>query len=834
MYATNSNQYYYNDVNMYSNNDMFVDTCCTNEPEVNFDEYSSMVLAYLGTDAYNELVANHARTQNQQIIEELQDAADYYATYITPRDLYEDYYAINKDVLQNPQQGYTDGGFEFNPTTGYQAQSETQVNFTPANPDKTPCPLYDFASNSSFTHVTDGQVIFDNSTTHSQGLDNQQEEVISDTELSMNLALPTELSVGKDGNMSEIEQDTSTTETEETVETTTVNSVIANPELPNLTHEEAQHSINIAVASTMLLFHLQNNGISNDRLNYHRKLIEQILDGDLHTAAYFSQWLQEFDRQAQGLTNNPEAIKRCFHTTLMQQILEQNDLNHKQYLPFDPILDNPLEFLKEVEKACYAANYGIALLEEVLNSLKTNKQREAVRKISTIATKLTDFNYASESFLNEIASICNDTQTVLTKSVSNSLSLGGLKARLLTSKMQEAQERPFTFGLPAFDKVLSNGWRAGELMVIGAAPGIGKTALALNLVMSRAIELRKSGKDKKILFFSLELTDLHVMDRLLKIQLNQLALESGKSKEDWNNFIQVVNARGNSELALCERLSEQLENNSSIYIVSNLKTIEEISHFVASTKARGVDVDFIVLDYLQNCRSSNPRYEVDKLGLINHVSHSLTEIAKRNNTRVCALGLLRDGKFDNKNPPTGADLKESRQIEADADIIITLTKEIGGSFGNLQDCLTCIQHNVDNGQVYANALEYMLRYSESNTGYAYTIPSILPRLDVMHVYIAKYRNGNACASSRIGFIGSLLSVCELAANASMYQHKAQPVSSYTKNSKNANQKKNLQNKTNSNPTQQRQDQGQGDNESLAPNCARCKNIEEVKRWWKNE
>ena len=76
-------------------------------------------------------------------------------------------------------------------------------------------------------------------------------------------------------------------------------------------------------------------------------------------------------------------------------------------------------------------------------------------------------------------------------------------------------------GFPTLDKI-TMGWQEGNLIVIGARPGHGKTAIALNMARSAAVD-----HNIPTAFFTLEMTSLELADRIIG---TETGLSSDKRK----------------------------------------------------------------------------------------------------------------------------------------------------------------------------------------------------------------------------------------------------------------------------------------------------------------
>jgi len=209
----------------------------------------------------------------------------------------------------------------------------------------------------------------------------------------------------------------------------------------------------------------------------------------------------------------------------------------------------------------------------------------------------------------------------------------------------------------------TTGFHPGDLIVVGARPGMGKTAFALNVITNAAIE----GK-VPIAIFSLEMTKEQIVLRMLcsEGEVDSKAVRSGyHTKEDYRK---LVNAAG--------RLAD-----APIYIDDAFNTILDIRAKSRRLKAEH-GLGLIVIDYLQLMSGTNSFAAREQV--ISEISRSLKALAKDLSVPVIVISQLNrscETRGENKRPII-ADLRESGAIEQDADAILFLYR---GEYYNAKD-----------------------------------------------------------------------------------------------------------------------------------------------------
>lgn len=199
---------------------------------------------------------------------------------------------------------------------------------------------------------------------------------------------------------------------------------------------------------------------------------------------------------------------------------------------------------------------------------------------------------------------------------------------------------------------MTGGFRPGQLIVPAARPGMGKTALMVQwgLHMSQTVP---------VMIFSLEMTSQEIMERALSCEtpVSLKRMRDGfLEKADWPRIT-----------AAAGRLAK-----AGIYIddTPGLGIFEFRSRARRAVVKYGAQVLFV--DYLQLMKSPSRRADMSRQIEISEVSMALKATAKELKVPVIACAQLNRDAEDRKGPPRLADIRESGQIEQDADMVMFL------------------------------------------------------------------------------------------------------------------------------------------------------------------
>lgn len=206
-------------------------------------------------------------------------------------------------------------------------------------------------------------------------------------------------------------------------------------------------------------------------------------------------------------------------------------------------------------------------------------------------------------------------------------------------------------GFADIDDTLA-GMQDSNLLILAGRPGVGKTALALNIAQYVAV------KEKfPVGFFSLEMSQEELVDRMLVAQadIDAWRLKTGKLSED--DFTKLSNAMG----VLAE---------APLFIDDT----PAISVLEMRTKARRLRAEkglrFLVIDYLQLATSRRLENRVQE---VSEISQGMKNLARELKIPVLAVSQLsRAVEQRGSKQPQLADLRESGAIEQDADVVMFL------------------------------------------------------------------------------------------------------------------------------------------------------------------
>ncbi|WP_369021539.1 replicative DNA helicase [Mycoplasmopsis synoviae] len=215
------------------------------------------------------------------------------------------------------------------------------------------------------------------------------------------------------------------------------------------------------------------------------------------------------------------------------------------------------------------------------------------------------------------------------------------------------------------------GFRPGQLVILAARPGIGKTALALNMAAHIARNVQDKDKNNKVLFISLEMQKKELAKRVMSFTLNVdlkylTNPKNIKKPREWKVPELVWSNNRNNEF---KKLNENL-----LYDDDVTGNLNDIIWKIKNFKKDNEDLAFVVVDYLQLVSvtdiSGNRQNEVSA------ISRSLKQLAIELNIPILALSQLsRNVESRENRRPQLHDLRESGSIEQDADIVIFLSRK---------------------------------------------------------------------------------------------------------------------------------------------------------------
>jgi replicative DNA helicase len=233
---------------------------------------------------------------------------------------------------------------------------------------------------------------------------------------------------------------------------------------------------------------------------------------------------------------------------------------------------------------------------------------------------------------------------------------------------------------------MTGGWRKGELIVVGARPSMGKSAFAL------ALSRRAAGSGNKMLFISVEMSMDMTTQRLL-------ALETGI------DLRRISNAALTSDEIYRLRCGRADLYDLPLYIsAKNPMTVNDVRSVAVRMNAKH-GLDMVVIDYLQMIETKG----VNRVNEIGAISRALKGMARELNIPVMVLSSL-NRKSDTRDDkrPVMSDLRESGDIESDADIALFLYRPsyyMSGDPPPIDEVEIIIRKN-RNGPIGTASLEY--------------------------------------------------------------------------------------------------------------------------------
>ena len=252
-------------------------------------------------------------------------------------------------------------------------------------------------------------------------------------------------------------------------------------------------------------------------------------------------------------------------------------------------------------------------------------------------------------------------------------------------------------GLADLDRAIS-GLNKSDLILLAARPGMGKTSMALNLLLHAG---KYSGKS--VVFFSLEMSREQLAMRLISTEsfVDNKKLVTGKlNEDDWTKVAAAAAALNQTRILI--------DDDPSLSVAD------------MNAKCRRVeDLGLVVIDYLQLMQSAGGRsYSGEnRQQVVSDISRALKIMAKELNVPVlCLSQLSRANESRSDKRPMLSDLRESGAIEQDADIVLFLYRD--GYYNkdsenpNLAECIIAKNRHGETGTVQLQWMPEFTTFSD--------------------------------------------------------------------------------------------------------------------------
>lgn len=348
-----------------------------------------------------------------------------------------------------------------------------------------------------------------------------------------------------------------------------------------------------------------------------------------------------------------DVIKELYNTNVAVDITTVTDrLKSKKLLKQIGDVDYLLEIVNSVPTASNV-DYYINIVNE----------KAILRNLISTATSIVSEAYMGDATINEtlddaerkILGVVKNRKSGEFKPIQEALTNAQLNLEKLSESGGEITGIPS--GFYDLDKV-TTGFHENELIILAARPGMGKTAIVLNIIVNVALATKKN-----VAVFNLEMNAEQLAMRMISSagQIDGYKIRTGKLEHsDWKR----VN----------EAISQLAETNIKIDDTPGI-TIGEIRAKCRRLAATEKGLSLIVIDYLQLV-STTSKYAGNRQQEVAEISRALKTLALELKVPIIACAQLSravEGREDKR--PLMSDLRESGSIEQDADIVAFLYRD---------------------------------------------------------------------------------------------------------------------------------------------------------------
>lgn len=284
--------------------------------------------------------------------------------------------------------------------------------------------------------------------------------------------------------------------------------------------------------------------------------------------------------------------------------------------------------------------------------------KSILRQLIEACDKITDTAYSEQ---DEVKHVLDDAEQRIFDIASGNEQKGFSHIRdviklthnhlsLLASNSEEVKGTPT--GYSDIDNALV-GMGKGDLVLIGARPGMGKTSFALNIASNVA---KITGRT--VCIFSLEMSKEELVARMLSGEglIDSHSIRSGQlTSDEWKNLAHAADS-----LSQCEILIDDTTGITVTGMKAKLRRVKNLG--------------LVVIDYLQLMQGD--RKTDNRVVEIGDISRNMKIMAKELRTPIiCCAQLSRGPESRTDKRPMLSDLRDSGAIEQDADVVMFLYRD---------------------------------------------------------------------------------------------------------------------------------------------------------------
>ncbi|MBR6459062.1 MAG: replicative DNA helicase [Actinomycetaceae bacterium] len=333
---------------------------------------------------------------------------------------------------------------------------------------------------------------------------------------------------------------------------------------------------------------------------------------------------------------------------------------------------DPLSLAHELERNGDLERIGGRLyLDTLVSSISTPanavyyaeivREQAQLRALVEVGTRITQLGYTTNGA--DVEQLVDTAQAEVfaiseQHEASSFRPLGDIIPDLINELETNASRDDSLRGVPTGFKDLDNklnGLREGQMIIIAARPGAGKSTLAMDIARTAAIK-----NDMPTVYFSLEMNRNELAMRLLAAETDIFLDRMIKGKiedRDWTKIASTLERIGQKPLII-----DDSPNITTSEIRAKCRRLKQ-QH----------DIKLVIIDYLQLMSSSGRRVAENRQQEVSEQSRAIKLLAKELGVPIITVAQLnRNAETREGKRPQVSDLRESGSLEQDADVILLI------------------------------------------------------------------------------------------------------------------------------------------------------------------